>query len=151
MFLKMQYFLLRPTIIIICILLIGCAKNKDEPEPTPQPSQGSFTWQPTPGPGVTADSAHYYHAFTTIYAFKNGNLNSLAITLYPLTVGTYTFSSISGNELKFTKDSKTYNAVSGSCNITEAANNKLSGNFYVNFSGGAITALSGNFTDIPGR
>ena len=134
-----------------CVFLVACAKNKDEPAPvtpTVAVNKGSFTWLPNTGSAVTADSAFYYTQFTTIFAFKNGNNSSIEINLSALTVGTYSFSALTGNVLTYINGSSTYIAPSGSCNITAAANNKLSGNFNVNLSGGALTSMSGTFTDI---
>ncbi|MES2680763.1 MAG: hypothetical protein V4635_12800 [Bacteroidota bacterium] len=112
------------------LFLVACAKDKDEPEPDPTSpgTQGTFNWQPSPGSPVIADSAYYYFQINTIYAFKNGNNNSVEIVLSSMSAGNYSFSSTTGNDFTFVSGSTTYTAGSGSLNITSAANNKLSGN-----------------------
>ncbi|HOZ87735.1 MAG TPA: hypothetical protein PL029_08255 [Bacteroidia bacterium] len=133
------------------LLLVACAKDNEEPEPDPTApgTQGSFTWQPSGGSTVTADSAYYYSQINTIFAFKNVNNTSVEIVLSSLSAGNYSFSSTTGNDFTFVNGSTTYTAGSGSINITSAANNKLSGNFNVGLSGGAITNMIGSFSDIP--
>jgi hypothetical protein len=142
--------------VIFCLVIItACAKKEDSFEPNtsgntenPADNKGSFTWTASTGQAVTADSAHYYSQFTTIFAFKNGNTNSIEVNLSALTPGTYSFSSTSGNAFAFVDGSTNYDASSGSLTITAAANNRLSGSFNTNLTGGTITSLSGTFTDI---
>jgi PBP1b-binding outer membrane lipoprotein LpoB len=142
--------------IVFCILIMSsCAKKEDSFEPdtsgnteNPADNKGSFTWTTSSGQSVTADSAHYYSQFTTIFAFKNGTSNSIEMNLSALSLGTYSFSSTSGNAFAFVDGSTNYDASSGSLTITASANNRLSGSFNTNLTGGAITSLSGTFTDI---
>lgn len=140
-------------IAVVAILFSGCAKDNTEPEPDPlnPVNLGNFSWQPSTGSTVNADSSYYYLQINTIYAFKNGNLNSVEIVLSSLTVGTYSVSSVTGNDFTFVSGATTYTAGSGSVSITSTSGNKLAGNFNVNFQGGSLTNLSGSFSDVPAR
>jgi uncharacterized protein DUF6252 len=137
------------------ILLSGCGKDTATPEEdpsTPTPvSTGGFSWTPSGGSQVVADSTHYYSSFTTIFAFKNGNANSFEINLSSLAVGAYTLSSATGNALSFVTSSTTYTAHTGSVFITTNNGSKLSGTFNATLNGGTITSVSGQFKDVPGR
>lgn len=131
----------------------SCAKDETpEEEETPVPTdKGTFNWTLSSGQTVTADSAHSYQSITTIYAFKNGTTNSLEVTLSALSVGSYSISSSTGNTFNFVSGATSYNATSGSFNITANNGNKLSGNYNVTLSGGALTGMSGSFQDILKR
>lgn len=136
-------------LILITVFLVACAKDNTEPEdPAQNPDKGSFSWQTNPGGNNTvADSAFYYAQFTTILAFKNGNSNSLEMTLASLAPGTYSLSSTTGNTFEFVSGSTTY-AGSGTCVISSASNGKLSGSFNVTLSGGSLTGINGSFSGI---
>jgi hypothetical protein len=142
--------------VIFCLFIISaCAKKEDSFEPdtsgnteNPADNKGSFIWTTSSSQSVTADSAFYYSQFTTIYAFKNGNANSIEMNLSALSLGTYSFSSTSGNTFAFVDGSTNYTASSGAVTITAVANNRLSGSYSTNLVGGAITSLNGTFTDI---
>ena len=135
-------------------IFTGCQKDNadpatDDPGTTTPVNKGSFSWTPAGGTSVTADSAHYYSSFTTIFAFKNGNANSFEINLSSLAVGAYTLSSATGNALTFVTAATTYTAHSGSVLITTNNGSKMSGTFSATLNGGSITGVSGQFTDIP--
>lgn len=150
----MNKLFLRSFLFATALLAFVTCKKDEEPEPEDpnNPSSfGQFSWKPGSGASVTADSAYYYPQFTTIYAFKNGSANMIEVNLSSLAAAGYTLSSSSGNALTFVTNSITHNAVSGAFNITASANNKLSGNFSASLTGGTITAITGNFTDIPQR
>lgn len=134
-------------------LMVSCAKDETSPEEEEPPvtNTGSFNWTLSSGQNFTADSAHCYSSITTIYAFKNGNSNSIEAALSSLGVGTYSFSPATGNSFDYTSGSTTYSGVSGTLNITANAGNKLSGSFNVNLSGGSLSSISGSFTDIQKR
>ncbi len=138
-------------------LFFACAKASSDPDknvsttPAGNTSTTSFQWTPGVGNSITADSSNYYSSFTTIFAFKNGNNNSLEINLSSLAVGSYTLSSATGNALTYIANSSTYTAKSGQVNITANSSTNISGNFTCALSGGTLTTLSGQFVDIPKR
>jgi hypothetical protein len=145
-----KLIILSSIILLGSVLFISCAKDEKEPEEeTPvQVNKGSFSWTLSSGQTVNADSAHCYNSIDIIYAFKNGNSNSLEIDPSSLSAGSYTISSSTGNSLTFTSGSANYNATSGILNITSNSGNKLSGDFNVILSGGSATSMSGTFKDI---
>lgn len=150
----MKKFLTRFSFLLaIIFIVVSCAKDDstpDEEEP-PATEQGSFIWTLSSGQNVSADSAHCYNSITTVYAFKNGNSNSIEANLSSLAVGSYSISSATGNTFSYISGSTTYDGVSGTFNVSASANNKLSGSFNVNLSGGPLTSISGNFSDIRKR
>jgi hypothetical protein len=139
------------------IFLISCAKASSDPDkntstaPAGNTSNTQFTWSNNAGNSVTADSSNYYASFTTIFAFKNGVINSLEINLSSLNVGAYSLSNLTGNALTYIVNSTTYTAKSGTVNITANNNAGLTGNFNCALAGGTLTSLSGQFTEIPKR
>lgn len=139
------------------IFLISCAKASSDPDkntstvPSGNTSNTQFTWTNNAGSSVTADSSNYYTSFTTIFAFKNGITNSLEINLSSLNVGAYLLSNTTGNALTYIVNSTTYTAKSGTVNITANNSAGLSGNFNCALSGGTLTSLNGQFTEIPKR
>lgn len=145
-----KLLILSSFVLLGMILFAACAKDEKEPEEeTPvQTNKGTFSWTLSSGQTVNADSAHCYNSISIIYAFKNGNSNSIEIDPSSLSVGSYTISSSTGNSLAFTSGSTNYDATSGTLNITSNSGNKLTGNFNVNLSGGSLTSMSGTFKDI---
>lgn len=143
------------TLLLSLSLLIfsGCQKDNadpkvDDPGTTAPVNKGSFSWTPAGGSAITADSAHYYTSFTTIFAFKNGNATTFEINLSSLAVGAYTLSTATGNALTFVTASTTYTAHTGNVLITTNNGSKMSGTFNATLNGGSITGVSGQFTDI---
>jgi len=135
---------------LLVVFFTNCAKDNTEPDPDPTVAvdPGVFNWQLSSGSNVKADSAFFYQQFTTIFAFKNGNSNSIEINLSSLSAGTYTFSSSSGNIFTYANGSSTFGAGTGTCNISSSVNNKLSGSFNVNFASTSLGSISGNFSNI---
>lgn len=135
--------------IIGSVTIFSCAKEENGPAEEPVViNKGTFTWKLATGNTVNADSAHFYSQFTTIYAFKNGSGNSISISLSALSVGTYSFSSTTGNVFNYENGQTNLDASSGTCVITSAPGSKLSGNFNVAFSSSSFGSISGSFTDI---
>jgi hypothetical protein len=137
----------RGAIVSFCLLFFSCAKDDNEPDPAVPVNPGVFIWQIGSNTAVNADSAFFYQQFNTIYAFKNGNSNSLEINLSALSVGNYSFSLGSENVFTYANGSSSFVAKSGTLRITAAAGVKLSGDFNVSFDGGPVT-LNGSFIDI---
>jgi len=151
---KKQFIIYINACLLGGLLLTGCQKDDTKPteDPTTTPvSVGGFSWTPSGGSQVVADSAHYYNSFTTIFAFKNGNANSFEINLSSLAVGAYTLSSATGNALTFVTASTNYTANSGSVFITTNNGSKLSGTFNATLNGGTLASVSGQFKDILGK
>ncbi len=151
-------FLIIGTIAGLAILMLSsCAKATTDPEKETNTNNGGatstteFKWTPGSGSTVTSDSSYCYNSITSIFAFKNGTNNSIEITLSSMAVGAYSVSASTGNALTYVSNSTTYTAKSGAVNITTNANNKLSGNFNCSVTGGTLTSLSGQFTDVPVR
>ncbi len=151
---KLNYIFLPILFLSTLFILNGCAKSETDPEKeipigVANPTD-DFKWTPANGSQVTADSSHYYSSFTTIFAFKSGNANSIEINLASLAVGTYSLSSVTGNALSYVKDATTYNASAGSVTISAHADNKIAGSFSCTFTG-SLTGLSGFFADVPAK
>ena len=154
---KLYRIVLLANVAALPLFVWSCAKAESDPEksvstaPAGNTSTTSFQWTPNSGGSVTADSSNYYSSFTTIFAFKNGNNNSLEINLSSLAVGAYTLSTATGNALTYIANSTTYTAKSGVVNITANSSTNLSGNFNCTLTGGTLSSLSGQFVDIPRR
>ncbi len=151
---KLNHIFLPILFLSALFILNGCAKSETDPEKEIQIGVANptddFKWTPTSGLQVTADSSHYYSSFTTIFAFKSGNANSVEINLASLAVGTYSISSVTGNALSYVKDATTYNASAGSVTISSHADNKIAGSFSCTFTG-SLAGLSGFFVDVPAK
>lgn len=145
---KKQFFIFLLAI-MASVTIFSCAKEEAGPAEEPVViNRGSFMWKLASGTTVNADSAHFYSQFTTIYAFKNGSGHSISMSLSALSVGTYSFSSATGNVFNYENGPTNVDASSGSCVITSSPGSKLSGNFNVAFAGSPVGSISGNFTDI---
>jgi hypothetical protein len=152
---KKQLTLL-PLLCAAALFLVGCAKKEDEvPEntstSTTSTSTTSFGWAASGGSTLKADSSYFVQAYNNIVAYKGGNNNVVDIKLSDLKVGTYSLSTLSGNSLEYVTGNSTYSATGGTVSIGANTGTKLSGTFSCALSGGTLTALSGDFTDIPKR
>ena len=136
------------------IILFSCKKEDEGQSCSTCPVGGSnhpsngFSYVINNGATVYADSAFYNSAFKTITSYHSGIATRVNIKTSSQAAGTYSFSS-SANTLSYTEVTFTYIASGGSINITSNANNKLSGNFVSNGTGGGVTSLTGQFQDIP--
>ena len=143
--------------IVVGITLAGCAKEDDPPEdPSGGGSGGSvsssvFSWTAGSGSKTTADSSVCYVQITTIYGYKNGTSNTVEINLSDIAQGSYQLSSTTGNALTYVQGGNTFNAKSGSVNITASGGGKISGNFSAAFPAGSVTSITGEFTDVRMR
>ena len=155
----MKKIILNSTMLAVALAIIftACKKKSSDPEPETMttttgsgtPASSGFTWTPSGGSAVVADSAFYYQQYNTIYAYKNGVANYLEINLTALSVASYSVSSSSGNALTYISGSNYISASSGQINLTASANNKISGNFSTPLSSGAVASVAGQFVDIP--
>ena len=161
---KKTIFTLSGVIILGALIVTSCKKKTQDPEPDPTPAATTggtttgnispspgFTFTPNGGSATVADSAFYYQQYNTIHAYKSGNANHFEINLSGLTVTSYSIGTGTGNALTYVMGATYLTASTGSLNITAAANNKLSGNFNTILSGGSISAVAGQFVDIPKR
>lgn len=135
------------------IILFSCKKKDDGGSCSSCPVGGSqqsngFSYVKNNGSPVYADSAFYNSTNKTITSYYHGIATRVNIKTTSQAAGTYTFAT-PGNTLSYTESTFTYIAAGGSINITSNANNKLSGNFVSNGSGGGIISLTGQFQDIP--
>lgn len=148
----MKFMVFLSTVLLAC--LISCKK---EPEQSCSScSVGGttqsigFSYVKNGGASVDADSAFFNSTYRTITSYKNGISTRVNIKTSSQGPGTYSFTT-SGNSISYTEITFTYIGSGGSINITSNANNKMSGNFVSNGSGGGITSLTGQFKDIPNK
>lgn len=143
-------------VILFCLFVIVSCKKEPEQSCGTCPVGGSvnstpvFSYVKNNGSTVTADSAFFIPVSKTIVAYYQGYAHKVNIKTASLAAGTYSFTS-SANTLSYVEATFTYIASGGSINITSNTNSKLSGNFVSNGSGGGITSLTGQFTDIPSK
>lgn len=141
---------------ILILLLVGLLSCKKEPEQSCSTcsvggsvnSSIGFSYVKNGGTAVYSDSAFFNAAYRTITSYKNGISTRVNIKTTSQTPGTYSFTT-SGNTISYTETTFTYIGSGGSINITSNANNKMSGNFVSNGTGGGIITLTGQFKDIP--
>lgn len=140
------------------ILLFSCKKDDKEPEaeptPTPTPTVTTeFSWKENGGAKIVADSAYWTTGSwgTGIRAFKSGYDNFFEInwdTENNISTGTKVLS-VTNYGFTFIKNSITYGiATNQNLSISSSSNDKISGNFTVNVTGGAITTIEGTFTSL---
>ena len=138
----------------ICLLFFNSCK-KDDPQPEEpvviNTTPPVFNWKINNTTSFSSDSTSCYQSNTSIYAYKNGRVNSIEKKLPSLNTGTYSISSVTGNELTLLSGNVSYSASSGTVIIKSNNNNKLSGSLTAAFSTGTVTSLSGEFTDITRR
>lgn len=138
------------------IMMIACKKEDPEQSCGTCPVGGSvnstagFSFTKNNGASITADSAFFIPVSRTIVAYYQGFAHKVNIKTSSLAAGTYSFTS-SANTLSYTESTFTYIASGGSISITANANNKMSGSFVSNGSGGGVISLTGQFTDIPSK
>src|SRR5436190_16622055 len=92
----------------LAFVFTGCTKDEDEPEDpsgtttTGGGPGGQFSWSVNnSSTNVIADSAVYFPKFTTIFAYKGGTVTTVEINLSDIVAGTYSLSSVTGNELTY--------------------------------------------------
>lgn len=140
-------------IFILSLLIVSCKKEPEQscgtcPVGGSTGSSVGFSYVKNNGASVTADSAFFNPSFRTITSYYNGIATRVNIKTSSQATGTYSFTS-SVNTLSYTESTFTYIASGGSINITSNANNKMSGTFVSNGTGGGIISLTGQFKDIP--
>ncbi|MBI3520794.1 MAG: hypothetical protein HY062_15765 [Bacteroidetes bacterium] len=142
-------------VLIFSLMLLSCKKEDPDQScgtcPIGGPSQSSgLTFTRNNGASITADSATFNPSFSTITAYYQGVTHRISIKTSSQLPGTYNFTT-TANTLYYIETSATYYAIGGYINITSNANNKLSGNFVSNGTGGGYTSINGQFKDIPKR
>ena len=157
---KIPFKLIFSSAILSLFLVFGCVKDEDgpeEPEVTTTTTgsttpQSNFKWtEGGASTSTTADSSVCYVQITTLYAFKNGTVNTVEINLSDIGPGQYNISSVSGNELKYVRNGATFIAKSGLVTITSNSNGRISGNYSTAFSVSSPSGLSGEFSDVKMR
>jgi hypothetical protein len=142
------------TFAVILLIFISCKKEPEE-------SCGScpvggatepigFIYSKNGSADVHADSAFFNATFKTITSYYQGIATRVNIKTASLVPGTYTLTS-TANTLSYSAPGLTYIAAGGCVIISDNANNKLSGNFVSNGTGGGISSLTGRFKEIRGK
>lgn len=151
---KLNRFLPISALLSFLILSATSCKKKEQEDScstcassSPVEPQG-FTFTKNGGAPITADSAFFIPASNIIIAYYQGATHRVNIKTSSQVTGTYSFS-ITTNKLTYTENTFIYNATGGSVNITANANNKMSGDFTTNGSGGGFISVNGQFKDIP--
>lgn len=140
-------------IIIVFATLLSCKKEPEQSCGTcpvggsTTPTSG-FSYVKNNGSAIYSDSAFYNSSYKTITSYYHGISTRVNIKTTSQAPGTYTFTA-PGNTLSYTETSLTYIASGGSIVITSNSNNKLSGDFVSNGTGGGIITLTGQFYNIP--
>lgn len=140
-------------VIVFLATVLSCKKEPEQSCGTcpvggsTSPTSG-FSYVKNSGSAIYSDSAFYNSAYKTITSYYHGISTRVNIKTTSQAPGTYTFTA-SGNTLSYTETSLTYIASGGSIVITSNANNKLSGNFVSNGTGGGIITVTGQFYNIP--
>lgn len=138
---------------IILLVLSSCKKEPDQSCGTcpvggsTTPTNG-FSYVKNGGSAIYADSAFYNSVNKTITSYYHGIATRVNIKTTSQVPGTYTLTT-PGNTISYTETSFTYIASGGSISITSNSNNKLSGSFVSNGTGGGIISLTGQFNNIP--
>ena len=139
-------------IALVGFAVISCKKEPEESCSSCSVGGGiepvGFIYSKNGGADIHADSAFFNTSFRTITSYYQGIATRVNIKTSSQAPGTYTLTS-SVNTLSYSETSFTYMASGGSVIISDNANNKISGNFVSNGSGGGITSITGRFKDIP--
>lgn len=141
-------------VFVLFLFIIAACKKESESSCGTCPVGGSvtpingFSYVKNGGTPIYADSAFYNATYKTITSYYNGISTRVNIKTTSQAPGTYTLTT-PGNTLSYTETSFTYMASGGSVIISSNSNNKLTGNFVSNGTGGGITSLTGEFTNIP--
>jgi hypothetical protein len=139
---------------LLIILVTSCKKQEPDQSCGSCPVGGStspvdgFSYVKNGGSAVYADSAFFNSTNKTITSYYHGIATRVNIKTTSQAPGTYTFT-VPGNTLSYTETSFTYIASGGSIIISSNSNNKLTGNFVSNGTGGGIVSLTGQFQNIP--
>lgn len=135
-----------------CVLIvISCKKKEDDSCDNCQDGgpveQLEFSYTLNGGSKIVADSAFFNASSKTITSYYQGIANRINIKTTSQIAGTYNFTT-TANVLSYTHAGLTYMASGGYINITDNSNNKMSGNFISNGTGGGYTSVNGQFKDI---
>jgi hypothetical protein len=141
-------------VLLIAFSISSCQKDEEPtPEPTPTaPVVTGFTWKENSGPTITADSSFWTTGAwgTGIRAYKDGFANFFEVNWSGqnnTSTGAKALQDQAG--LTFLKGNDVYtNNNSQVINITGFTDNKLSGNFTINMSGGTISTVEATFNNV---
>lgn len=136
---------------LCALMIISCKKKEDDSCNNCQDGgpveQLEFSYTLNGGSKIVADSAFFNASSKTITSYYQGIANRINIKTTSQIAGTYNFTT-TANVLSYTHAGLTYMASGGYINITDNSNNKMSGNFITNGTGGGYTSVNGQFKDI---
>lgn len=130
-------------VLLLLSVLASCKKNDNA-------GAGLFQWSEDGGvTSYTADSAFYvrYNGGISIRAYRNGLAQYMQLSIGDTSIGTQNFTS----GFSYLSGSNTSFSLSGTLSISANIGNKLSGVFFVALTGGNVSSVNANFSDIPGR
>jgi hypothetical protein len=134
----------------VLMVATSCSNDDDSSNSNPNPTNG-FTWTDSADTSTqTVDTPYASAQFFSVFAVQQG-ATIYEINLTSLAVGSYSLASASGNSLYYNKTGNLptgFSPSSGTVTITANANNKLSGTFSATGSGGGVTTVTGQFTNI---
>ena len=131
------------------ITLTSCEVTEDEnPQESSTTQAGFFYGENSTTTLTKADDAQVNKGSTTIIATKN-NKTVVEINLTDIKAGTYSLSA--KYAFTYVKDGKHWEATAGTLQITKNDGSKISGTYEATAGAGvpAVTAVKGNFTDVP--
>lgn len=137
--------------LLLVISFSGCVKDPDEPEeetPAPTTPTPVFNWSVNNGTAVSGDDAFYVAAYNEIYGNKNG-VTIVDIILDTIAKKTYNISQSAGITLDYFDGTTSRTAKSGIVTISEINGTRISGSYNCTFTGGTITSVSGQFSNLP--
>lgn len=137
-------------IAFLAISTFSCSNNDDDvTAPIVTPTVNGFTWTDSNSTNVqTVNNPYATAQYKTIFAKNTGGATVFEINLTSLAVGTYSLASANALYYKNATMSASFSPTSGTVTITANANNKLSGTFTATGTGGGITSVTGQFTNI---
>jgi hypothetical protein len=135
-------------IFAITITFFFCKPKVEDPEETPATSAGFYYGENNTSTLTKADDAVANKQFNTLIAKKN-NQTIIEINLNDFKVGTHSLSA--KYAFTYVKDNKHWEATAGTLTISKNDGAKISGTYEATAGAGiaAVTAVKGNFTDIP--
>jgi hypothetical protein len=134
-------------VFLLAAFVVSCSGDDSSESNNNNGNPQGFVWKENGGStALTATNATFSEQYKTFIV--KGSDNSLQFEINLTATGEGVYDVTTGNVFTYTKVNPYFVAASGTVEITQKTNGKVSGTFDVSGDSSGITSLKGTFTDI---